>query len=376
MYWKFGPLTFDDKFSYMISKHPDNIYDREVKGAHIVAHFSEEGRCFEGSIVRDPIVYLKGARKRNDTNYLFTEADSVSPINITSFFDVMRSATNGSFDPHFQDGVLTPDDVSKKREYSIFFGPWVCRDQDHLIKTFSAFNLHCRIQYLPELFDISMKHAYMIEVSGIETLPQFLQKIIFISHYLTYWLELISRIPDQRVEKYVRLAKPWFNECSDEKVREDVIRKLSGRGFRLERLMKEEFSRGEEEDKDIKHYYDDVVTKWGELHRIKHKKIVESVQSYCKTHKLSDPVIVDWACGEGKLWKKLKEKGFKRVYGFDSSLRAPRMYRTTRVRQMNILVPNITPEIMNPDVLICSEVIEHFDKDERRTFLKVIRDVI
>jgi len=88
--------------------------------------------------------------------------------------------------------------------------------------------------------------------------------------------------------------------------------------------------------------------------------------------------IVDYGCGvDMKLSKTLKKKGFKNVYAFDTSNKTNnRNKHYGSFNQMNILYPRLDEKLINPDILLSIEVIEHLEKADRIKMIKIIRDVI
>jgi 2-polyprenyl-3-methyl-5-hydroxy-6-metoxy-1,4-benzoquinol methylase len=105
-------------------------------------------------------------------------------------------------------------------------------------------------------------------------------------------------------------------------------------------------------------------------------------KDYTWFHSYLQPVnksikIADYGCGsDAKLTKALFDKGYN-VTGFDASLKAKDRYRKTRFfNHMNILYPKLNDDLLNPDVLLSIEVIEHLEEKDRYRMLKIIRDVI
>lgn len=87
--------------------------------------------------------------------------------------------------------------------------------------------------------------------------------------------------------------------------------------------------------------------------------------------------IIDYGSGsDAKLTRSLKDLDYD-VHGYDASKKALDRYRNTGFfHHMNILYPHLKDKLLNPDILLSIEVIEHLEENDRKRMLKIIRDVI
>ena len=103
MYFSIQNVTRWENFSYALFKHPDSTYDRTKETSETIVYrtyatYDDSRTIFSGYIARAALPYLKAARDRNESAYIFAEKSAVSPVNLNVFFDVFRNTIQGKFD--------------------------------------------------------------------------------------------------------------------------------------------------------------------------------------------------------------------------------------------------------------------------------------
>jgi 2-polyprenyl-3-methyl-5-hydroxy-6-metoxy-1,4-benzoquinol methylase len=72
--------------------------------------------------------------------------------------------------------------------------------------------------------------------------------------------------------------------------------------------------------------------------------------------------ILDIGCGTGQLLDMLKFKGYNNISGFDFSDEAVKI-ANTNYPDIHIYKDNLYEHEVNTDVIVCTEVLEHIEKD-------------
>ena len=91
MYFEIGPILYNEDFSYIIAKHPDNSFERDVgSGRKVVGKFittglKREKRVYTAYVENNPLAFLTTARKLNFSNYVHTQLSAVCPHNLRLF---------------------------------------------------------------------------------------------------------------------------------------------------------------------------------------------------------------------------------------------------------------------------------------------------
>lgn len=404
MFFEIGPKTYDPNFSYIIAKHPDNIFERNLKDGRIVkACFNKEKRLYRGYVQNDPLVFLKTARKLNLSSYVHIQLSAICPYNLKGFDVVFRSALRGN---NSSSETISNEEFFKPRNLEAFIGPYP-GNYSLFKKLFTSVNikptikLHTINKTSPDKLEedklYKFREAYMLqlETQVSMSVTEFLQKIYLISYYGTFWSNLV-KISNEQVEKFVSFCKDWLDRCE---YRNNIINKLC----KYHKGLIEKFETSLIEIKDLRE--NEKKEKLDAIYKFLHKKgLHEKRHTLVKKEikKLSEEKITFWqqirdylanvtrepralrivdlGCGEGKMLKELQNIPKVKILGIEAdSNRVERVKRKTKISKVkvinsNLLYPNVTESDLLPDILTSMEVIEHLEKKDRQQMICNIRD--
>ncbi len=373
MFFKIGPKDFDEYFSYMIIKHPVNSFERDVStGRKIVANFDDDLHYYKGYVENDPIQFLSVARGLNMSNYIHTQLSSICPHNLKGFDECFRSALR----KNFKEPIKLIDNFNAKKQWYAFIGPYPC-NQDYIKQWFNVVNINVEIDDENVKHDLDIKDyeflAYNIHLTSDDmTLSEFLQKIYLISYFLTIKKELVPSKHD-RIVKFVSFCNDWIEKIED-KYRNKLINVLCG--YRKENIKKFEHliiesSDIDEDEKENKiNKIDEILEREG-LHKKRHNIICDLIKDNSN--------VIELGCGRNKLINQLnKQKTNLNILGIEINSKLIRRNpweknkNNISIKNSSILFPNIRESDLNPDFLICTEVIEHLEYNERIKLISLI----
>lgn len=365
----------DDNFSYILSKHPENKFERENKDQNLYGKFSiyrDELKVYSMLVINDPKIFLHKMKQLNLTAYNNYQEIGITPYNLRGFYEILRSAIVGNCKE------VPDEEINRKRELSMRLGMFQFCDnkiQDY----FKAYGFDIIVTKASEDYS-----GYFIEVKKIESIPKFLQQAYIISYFITMEYEMFSLNSDI-IKKYLRLSVDWISKA-DETIYKNIIRGLcrNHKGFMEVYVNNLDCLKVDEIDS----LKDALYIDFKGLHDLRHEVICDwIIQSIARQIKPQTHFnIVDYGCSNGKLIIKL-DKLLKKelidqdvplvsytIYGFDAkdySHKFNRM-RNIKINQMNLLYPNkfLIPDKI--DFFICSEVIEHFERENRQRLMQII----
>ena len=254
----------------------------------------------------------------NLSSYVHVQEYAVCPHNLIGFSECYRSALK---DIHVLDQI---------RYHDIMIGPFgLFYDPS---ETFRKYNLNC------ELTDRTLF------ISGIMTTRDFLQRIFVISYLITK-NQSLGKISDDQVNKIIELSKGWFNTDSKIKFNNEIV----------------DMETGEKTDR--------KETK----HDIRHNIIVDNFPNNPKK-------VIDLGCGNGLLSKKIKKSypdidivGIDRNTNAIYSLR--KKIKNGKFIIGDLLYPNFDTDDFYADILLLSEVIEHFELKDRQRIVRLLKEL-
>lgn len=378
MFFEIGPKEYDDKFSYVIIKHPDNIFEREIgSGRKVVAYFDEDRHNYKGYVENDPIKFLNTARQLNLSSYVHTQLSAVCPHNLLGFDETFRTAIRGNFK---KDDINIYNHSLKEKHWSAFIGPYPCKFEI-IQEWFEIVGIEVNNFTNRDYLD-SMVQVVDFQTIRKMTLSEFLQKIYLISYYLTIKHE-ITPIKNDRISKFVYFCTDWIEEIEGNK-RNRLINTLSNHKKsyikKFENLLIDESDLDDGEKQIKRSEVEDFINRKG-LHQKRHEIITKLIKS--ETINTSDKNrLIELGCGSGQFLKYI-DKQFK---GFDilgievNSKRISRnSIRSKKSNNINIknssgLNPNIRFTDLNPNYLVCTEVLEHIEEYDRINLVRLMKD--
>lgn len=350
--------------SYLLSKNPNNVYERNHKG-HLVrlfySKFSETELEVTIFVTPDPIELIKSNSNSYDiTHYINDREFAVSSIFCSFIRSALGTALNGQPKEEYIEWVNHPF------PFEFEFGPVVSTLSDEdLNELFEPIGYLVTITR-PEIdysFQLKEKSSVRyISLKGMKTLQDGLRQLFVlipvIDNYKHYFID------EKEIEKLERYGEGWLEEHPQR----DMI-------YRQALRFKEIYSQVEntifEEKKD-------EPNKKFRLNDLRYERIVETVS-------LMNPrSIVDFGSGEGKLSERLGfVKGIQAILAVEpsesSTLKALKRFEKVTNKE-GFVVPKTLwgslyyydERLKGKDVMILCEVIEHIDEHRLPKVLETI----
>jgi len=361
MYWNLRCLNPDYKLSYAIVKHPDTVFERSLgTGRDIVAKFDED--IHKGYVKNDPLEFLKTARKMNLSNYVHVQLSGVCPHNLEGFQETYRSSIRGKCP-----SGITEDEFNSLEKFEVIIGPFP-KSATEVTDWFEEAGFHVEIKFVTR--EEFITPIAILTNKEPSTLTTVLQKVYLISYYLTMKYAL-TWIDAGKVEKFATLSASWINKLLR---RNSLINKLCKHDksiiekFELTIIDKTENT---EEELDEKLSSIETFIEKQRLHDLRHKMIVAF------TDRPSVNTVIELGCGGGKLLKKLSKSIYiTSLIGIEKDSRL--VEKCSRVKNSHtinsdITIPRIKESSLKPDFIICTEVIEHMNLDDRIELINLFK---
>jgi len=350
--------------SYLLSKNPNNVYERNHKG-HLVRLFYSKFVETELEVTifvsPDPIELIKSNSNSYDiTHYINDREFAVSSIFCSFIRSALGTALNGQPKEEYMEWVTHPF------PFEFEFGPVVSTLSDEeLAELFEPIGYQVTITR-PEIdysFQVKEKSSVRyISLKGMKTLQDGLRQLFVlipvIDNYKHYFID------EKEIEKLDRYGEGWLEEHP----RRDMI-------YRQALRFKEVYSQIENTNLEEKK---DEPNKKVRLNDLRYGKIVETVV-------LMNPrSIVDFGSGEGKLSERLGFiKGVQDILAVEPSesatLKALKRFEKV-TNQEDFVIPKTLwgslfyydERLKGKDVMILCEVIEHIDEYRLPKILETI----
>lgn len=370
MYFEFESLDQDPVFSWAISKNPTGApYVRSLSAS------KDENRIVEGKFIdkfkyqvivkNDGLAFLRKMQEENRDAYVTAEKYIVCPYNLQGFVETFRSALRGLNETK---GAFSDEDFFGAKKLKAEIGPFP-------LGNFGIFENADITVEIKEENTVEVKT--LILTSDKLSISEFLRRIYIISTALTmkYNWQIIDVL---KIEKYVNIGGQWLKNSPD---RNYIINKLSGSKPSLKEKLSEGLAKISSSESDDDGRSSDKERKIG-LHERRHNLIVKIISNEISSIEERTISIVDLGSSEGKLLEK--------IINIDNGimLRAieAQKFKTFKLKKMkherlqiihdNIIYPSNVYDLLNPDFIVASEVIEHLVQPDRDQFIKLIRDVI
>ncbi|MFJ7684675.1 3' terminal RNA ribose 2'-O-methyltransferase Hen1 [Peribacillus butanolivorans] len=340
--------------SYLLSKNPRNLYERNHKG-HLVrlfySKFTETELEATIFVTPDPIELVKGNSNSYDiTHYINDREFAVSSIFCSLIRSALGTALNGQPKEEHTEWVNHPF------SFQFEFGPVVSSLSDNQLKDlfepigYEVMITRPEIEYSFQIKDKSS--ARSISLKGMKTLQEGLRHLFVlipvIDNYKHYYID------EKEIEKLERYGDGWLK---DHPMRDYIYRQ----SLRFKEVYSIVENRKPEEKKEEK---ENKVR----LNDLRYEKIVDTVSQ------MNPRSIVDFGSGEGKLSVRLGfVEGVKEILAVEPSQTAAikALGRFEKVKNKEkFVVPETLwgslfyydERLKNKDVIILCEVIEHIDE--------------
>ncbi|MFF2588046.1 3' terminal RNA ribose 2'-O-methyltransferase Hen1 [Peribacillus butanolivorans] len=340
--------------SYLLSKNPSNLYERNHKG-HLVrlfySKFTETELEATIFVTPDPIELVKGNSNSYDINHYINDREfAVSSIFCSLIRSALGTALNGQPKEEHTEWVNHPF------SFQFEFGPVVSSLSDNQLKDlfepigYEVMITRPEIEYSFQIKDKSS--ARYISLKGMKTLQDGLRHLFVlipvIDNYKHYYID------EKEIEKLERYGDGWLK---DHPMRDYIYRQ----SLRFKEVYSIVENRKPEEKKEEK---ESKVR----LNDLRYEKIVDTVSQ------MNPRSIVDFGSGEGKLSVRLGfVEGIKEILAVEPSQTAAikALGRFEKVKNKEkFVVPETLwgslfyydERLKNKDVIILCEVIEHIDE--------------
>jgi len=357
MFFRIGPLQHSPHFSFIICKHPDSVFEREIGGRKVKGQFDAEKLHYVGYVATAPLDFLNTARTLNMSNYVHVQPFAVCPHNLAGFDEVFRSALRGK-NPN-----LPQEDFDAPILLEATLGPFPSVSAKH-IELFEDVGIHIT----PDLTQACMVH---FQTTRAMSVTEFLQKLYLLSFYTTIRYSLV-KISTEQIEKFVHLCSNWL---SSSKFKNAIVNTLCRHNKTLIQKFEISFINtidNEEQQQEHKKAFEEFFNK-KDLHTLRHELAI------AKMTQVTPTTVVDLGCGRGQLIKRiLKAAPNARVLGIEGSAPAAEAagkMKGTKVLNGNIVRPNLQEQNLLPDMLFSIEVIEHLEKQDRVAFIQTIKEL-
>jgi len=353
-------LDKNDKFSYLLFKKPGSVYAKDnVEGKY------ESDTCYRIFVKLDTLNMIHTLKSINSESYNTYQHEGVTPFSLNKGFDVIRSALRGDYDANSEEEKTL---ATTPHSYAMHIGPFI-NDPEQVKESFEF------VGYKVSMRETENKVAHSYIIVGNDTLSTFLQKVFIISLHLTSYYTLYP-LQDSQIQKYITLSSSWFNLKND--FFKKVIRNICKNNKSFMNIFIEGVSDEEEEQVEAK---DKLYINFKTLHKARHTAIAEAVIDLNTSSQ--EVSIVDLGCSEGRLSLKVNDalitKGVPfHVYSYDVKdkfYNIAKKVRNLTFNKMNILYPNPNKVPAKTDILLLSEVIEHFEREDRLKLLSNICNV-
>lgn len=333
MYLLFGTDVADPDFSFLIAKNPASPPfvrplgkdgSRTVTGRYV-------GHDYEIIVANDESALAEKLREANQPHYVTGKPFSVLPFNLVGVGMALSSALAGKAE-------LPPEQIAMPRAMHATVGPFLNPWND-VCQAFKALG-----------FEVDHE-GRMVTLALTASVAEFLQRLYVGAFFLGVAYHDAWYAPDGQVVSVLKAAETWIDSCP---MKAAIVRRLT---------VKRPELRAE--------YWETRESRT--LHQQRHEAILANLPETAST-------VVDLGCNEGALTELLVARyPDARVIAMDANDHAlGRMYKRfqrghhVKTVHANIAVPELEVSDLRPDVMVCSEVIEHLTTQDRALLIQQI----
>lgn len=402
----FRLISSDPLFSWRIAKHPNGAsFERELssgEGNALVKGRYLNDSAYEVVVHNSTAYFAEMLRKANAASYVTPLPFVVCPLNLRGVWEALRTAIQGQ---NASGGAHTNEEIAAPTVASAFFGPIPRVAFEASLRPFEELGIMAVMEN--SVPGIAEPNAVMVRVWMVAPMPlsTFLQKLFVVLLAVTRHLHLYERLKDAQLEKVVRLSAAWIHDAP---CRNFIIKRLGshipGLVSKLDAAIDATRPADQaEQPEDAGEGSMGGVSSAAEaekrisLHAQRHSLLLSHLpppDPYAPTSSVGDPnaplTIVDFGSSEGRLMAALV--GF---YGLNHDIVASwdgmhliavegsesKAFRLRRKlgRRVNVIHANFVAiqdfkPIVNCDVLVMSEVIEHLCAADRALLIEQVRD--
>lgn len=366
-----------DLVSHLLAKNPANVYDRQEKGHRVRMIFS----IYEPEVVElltyvtpDSFELVRNSPESYQiTHYINDRAYAMSSLFCTLTRSAFSTALNGKPKPGYEEWVQHP------YELEISLGPLASNLRDeHLIELWEGLGYKVRIEPGKVFYSFDGRRhssARFLHLSGIHTIQKALQQVFVLVPVMDNYHHYYVDEPD--VEKLDRFGTGWLE---DHPMKEMIVR----RSLRHQALIRKSkyFSRVDQQEPETScDKTESETTSKVRLNDLRYQAILQEIEQLDQCAK-----IVDLGAGEGKLSVQLGFlRGIQEVWAIEPS-QVALLRAIDRFDKANKKPGFVKPQaqfgslyyyderIIQKDVMILCEVIEHIDEDRLPQVFHMIFD--
>lgn len=373
MYLKLKALDNKDDFSWKICKNPLSVFDKDLakEGRKVYGKFLDIDE-YELFVENNSLSFLQMARDRNLSFYLNSDLSSVCPYNLKGLYEIFRSVMRGS---NSTGGHLTDEQFNNKENWEAVFGPFKT-DKEYTSLIFNEVGLNCEA-----IEDNKVTYSFMYKIKNIEkmSLTEFLQKLYVVGVFLGYERNSIYNPDDEQIIKFVNISKNWLNNSS---IKNKIINRLCRSKKDLIKLFEESLLETLDPEINKEEEIEKIEEKFNRksLHEKRHDLVIQKLKEY------NAKSVIDMGSSEGTMIYKIfetEELNDVKIIAIESNSnmirkikRKSKNRKNVFIKQCNVLFPSISENDVLPDFVTCIEFIEHLHENERKSLLKLIKNVI
>lgn len=338
--------------SHLLAKNPSSIYEREEKGFKVrivYLTFTEDEVKFLIYVKADPIDLVRNSPDTYDISHYINDREfAVSSLFITTIRKALGTALNGKPQEDYIQWVNHPFDLE------LSFGPVSTDLKDHELKAlFEPIGYKVEIERGTST-GREKSSARFITISGSQTIQNAFRHVFIlipvIDNYRHYFID------EREVEKLDRYGEGWLE---NHPLKQFIVR----RTLRFQVLI----SQSKFYQKEPKNREQNELSKV-RLNELRYEAIVNYIQTLPKKE-----TLVDLGAGEGKLSAQLGFiNGVKEILSVEPSnkSRIRAVERFQKIEHEDFVEPKsmsgslyyFDSRLLNRDIIILCEVIEHIDE--------------
>jgi len=348
------------ELGWILSKHPDSTFSKDFTWGTLRGHWEEgtpHSPAYAVSTDCDSLGFLKAMRKLNKASYVSSLVSAVCPLSLSA----LRKAFSSALSENFKDESTRHLDTFI---CSAVVGPWVTKQS-----TIEFFMESMGIE--TTAIQETKVGIYKLSVRSPITVSEFLQRVFVASVLLTKNLHVGRKNEwDSKMEAIAALSSKWTDRYS-------CFSKLppwaAEAALGLHPIGKDESTGGNKQKSPISH---DALPL--SLHQRRHQWIIDTVVKNSSEMKN----VVDYGCAQGTLSKALRGHLPEEctIHAVDAIKSKYKLSNVNGVRKIqdNLLYPSslleklLSSNASEIDLLVLTEVIEHFRKAERAELIRLI----
>jgi len=344
------------KFSYIISKNPENSFEREVGnrgkiGARFKLYMPTHS-SYKGYLENYSLPFIKLNKANNADVYVNAEQYSVCPYNLTLLDRVFRSVLRGKYQN------ISEEEFNRKYEIEFKIGPFSLFHMEPIIEAFE------HLGYIVSR-DSYEERGHILDIRGNSDITSFLQKVYIICYAYTNHLRFMFP-QKQDIDKYFELSKDWIDIHPKRNL---IVNRLS----KSKRLINQ-FEVGLLENAGV----EDTKSKADEITKLSNRRASDLRYKTIANYVNSDSKVLDLGCGNGNLFFHLLNQSSIQSYlgvdSYKSCVNKAYMVGKKLLKKRNLKIDfkTISGSILYLDLSLCKdidcvilcEVLEHFNPDE------------